>query len=176
MLNRLIKLVYLTIALGTLIPVVATATEEGVAAPDFSLPGVRPEDPQIVLSELQGNIVYVDFWASWCLPCIRSLPQINELFDKYRTQGFSVVAITIDSPIEDALDFLADLEVPIAYHVVSDITADIMDEYGVIGMPTSFLIDRQGIVRKVHAGFREGDTALLEQALITLLAEQPYTP
>ena len=174
MFSRLTKQLSLTLILIMLGPTLATAVEEGVAAPDFTLPGVRPEDTRIVLSELQGDIVYVDFWASWCLPCVRSLPQINELYNKYRDQGFSVVAITIDSPIEDALDFLDDLAEPLAYHVVSDITADIMDEYGVIGMPTSFLIDRQGIVRKVHAGFREGDTALLEQTLIALLAEQPY--
>ena len=82
-----------------------------------------------------------------------------------------MVAITIDDPVEDALDFLNDLETPLSYHVVLDLTAEIMDQYGVVGMPTSFLIDREGIVRKVHKGFRAGDTELLEQALLGLLAE-----
>jgi thiol-disulfide isomerase/thioredoxin len=126
----------------------------------------------ITLSELKGKIVYVDFWASWCAPCLRSLPEIHVLYEQYRDQGFEVVAITIDDPVEDALDFLNDLETPLSYHVVLDQTAEIMDQYGVVGMPTSFLIDREGIIRKVHKGFREGDTQLLEQALLGLLAEE----
>ncbi|KKO05506.1 TlpA family protein disulfide reductase [Pseudohongiella sp.] len=149
----------------------ATAVEEGEPAPDFTLPGVRASDAAVQLSELQGKVVYVDFWASWCLPCLRSLPQINGLYEQYRDQGFEVVAITIDDPVEDATEFLEDLEVPLAYSVVLDATADVMDQYRVVGMPTSFLIDRDGVIRKVHKGFREGDTELLEQALIPLLAE-----
>lgn len=150
----------------------ATATvPEGEPAPDFELPGVRPTDSDVRLSDLRGKVVYVDFWASWCLPCLRSLPQINTLYEQYREQGFEVIAITIDDPIEDAHEFLEDLEVPLAYHVVADQTAEIMDLYGVAGMPTSFLIDREGVVRKVHLGFREGDTDLLEDALQTILAQ-----
>ncbi|MDO9478598.1 MAG: TlpA disulfide reductase family protein, partial [Pseudohongiella sp.] len=113
-----------------------------------------------------------DFWASWCVPCLRSLPEIHTLYEKYQNQGFEVIAITIDDPVEDALDFLDDLAVPLAYRVALDQTAEVMDQYGVVGMPTSFLIDREGIVRKVHKGFRQGDTELLEQALTALLAEQ----
>ncbi|MBC55090.1 MAG: redoxin [Gammaproteobacteria bacterium] len=149
----------------------AVAVEEGQPAPDFTLPGVRPSDSTVQLSELQGKVVYVDFWASWCLPCLRSLPQINGLYEQYRDQGFEVVAITIDDPVEDATEFLEDLEVPLAYSVVLDATAEVMDQYRVVGMPTSFLIDRDGMIRKVHKGFREGDTELLEQALVPLLAE-----
>jgi len=156
-----------------LMPFSGHAVEEGELAPDFTLPGVRSSDNAITLSNLQGSIVYVDFWASWCLPCLRSLPQIQSLYEKYAEQGFEVVAITIDDPIEDALDFLEDLEIPLSYHVVADHTADVMDRYGVVGMPTSFLIDRSGRIQKVHKGFREGDTELLEQALIALLQADP---
>lgn len=159
------------ILLGLLISVQAAAVEEGQPAPDFTLPGVRDSDSTVQLSELQGKVVYVDFWASWCLPCLRSLPQINGLYQQYRDQGFEVVAITIDDPVEDATEFLDDLDVPLAYSVVLDATADVMDQYRVVGMPTSFLIDRNGVIRKVHKGFREGDTELLEQSLIPLLAE-----
>ena len=83
-----------------------------------------------------------------------------------------MVAITIDDPIEDAHEFLADLETPLAYHLVADQTTDVMNAYDVFGMPTSFLIDRQGVIRKVQEGFREGDTELLEQALVELLNEE----
>lgn len=169
----MLKPVHLLVTALLLMPVFSHGVEEGELAPDFSLPGVRSSDSAITLSELRGNIVYVDFWASWCLPCLRSLPQINTLYEQYAEQGFEVVAITIDDPIEDALDFLDDLEIPLSYHVVADQTADIMDAYGVVGMPTSFLIDRSGRIQKVHKGFREGDTELLEQALVALLQTDP---
>jgi len=145
----------------------ALAVEEGETAPDFDLPGVRSSDSQLALQDLRGKLVYVDFWASWCLPCLRSLPEINTLYEQYRDQGFEVVAITIDDPLEDALDFLDDLEVPLAYHVVADQSAEVMDTYNVVGMPTSFLIDQQGVVRKVHKGYRDGDAEMLEQAIQT---------
>ena len=80
--------------LALLWAVAVGAVEEGELAPDFTLPGVRASDPEVQLSELQGKVVYVDFWASWCLPCLRSLPQINGLYQQYRDQGFEVVAIT----------------------------------------------------------------------------------
>ena len=161
----------LGLLLGTLTTVSAQEMEEGVEAPAFTLPGVRSADSEVTLADLQGQIVYVDFWASWCAPCLRSLPEVNTLYEKYKDQGFTVVAITIDDPVEDALEFLDDLETPLAYHVVLDRTAEVMDAYGVVGMPTSFLIGRDGNIRMVHKGFRAGDTELLEQALLTVLAE-----
>lgn len=145
----------------------AAAVEEGQPAPDFELPGVRSQDSTVSLQDLRGKLVYVDFWASWCIPCLRSLPEINTIYERYKDQGLEVVAITIDDPLEDALDFLEDLEVPLAYHVVADQTAEVMDRYQVVGMPTSFLIDQQGVVRKVHKGYRDGDAELLEQAIQT---------
>ncbi|HLT63327.1 MAG TPA: TlpA disulfide reductase family protein [Pseudohongiella sp.] len=165
------KLAGPVLLLTALMGLSAQASEEGLDAPAFTLPGVRDTDQEITLSDLRGQIVYVDFWASWCAPCLRSLPEVNELYEKYKDQGFTVVAITIDDPVEDALEFLEDLETPLAYHVVLDKTAEVMDAYGVIGMPTSFLIGRDGVIRKVHKGFRAGDTELLEQALLGVLAE-----
>lgn len=170
--NKLIKALLVSSLFGlSILSAPLMAIEEGVIAPGFTLPGVRSNDQAITLSELRGQIVYVDFWASWCAPCLRSLPEIHTLYEKYKDQGFEVVAITIDDPVEDALEFLDDMETPLSYHVVLDLTAEIMDQYGVVGMPTSFLIDRAGVVRKVHKGFRQGDTELLEQALLGLLAE-----
>lgn len=165
--QQLVGLMFLLLAAPVL------ATEEGLQAPDFTLPGVREAEAAVTLRELRGDIVYVDFWASWCAPCLRSLPEVNTLYERYKDQGFSVVAITIDDPVEDALDFLLDLETPLAYNVVLDQTAEVMDQYAVVGMPTSFLIDREGVVRMVHKGFRDGDTELLEEKLTELLAEQP---
>lgn len=147
----------------------ATALEEGQTAPDFTLPLLDAGGSEITLSDLRGQVVYVDFWASWCLPCIRSLPEISTLHDQYRDRGFEVIAITIDNPLEDATEFLRDLEVPLDYRIAADVDADVMDAYGVRGMPTSFLVDRDGTIRMIHEGYRDGDLQRIENALTPLL-------
>lgn len=147
----------------------ASSLETGQVAPDFTLPGVRAEDAETTLSALKGKVVYVDFWASWCLPCLRSLPEINGLYEKYRDQGFEVLAVTIDAPVSDAHEFLANLEAPLDYTLLADETSDVMYAYEVRGMPTSFLVDRQGNIHMVHEGFRDGDIEVIDNAIETLL-------
>jgi peroxiredoxin len=152
-----------------IVSVSATALEEGQPAPDFTLPVLDGEGNEITLSDLQGEVVYVDFWASWCLPCIRSLPEISTLYEQYRDQGFEVIAITIDNPLEDATEFLQDLDAPLGYRIAADADADVMDAYGVRGMPTSFLVDRDGVIRMIHEGYRDGDLQRIENELTPLL-------
>jgi len=143
------------------------AIEEGDTAPLFTLPNIQTDQPSISLDAMRGKIVYVDFWASWCAPCLRSMPLINELYGKYKDQGFEVIAINVDDPIEDGLDFL--LDTPLDYLIAADTDNEILNEFGVTGMPTSFLIDKQGVVRMVHMGFRENDIEIIEAAIRSLL-------
>ncbi len=145
----------------------ALAVEEGQQAPDFTLPDIAEGRPPITLSALRGKTVYVDFWASWCAPCLRSMPLINELYAKYREQGFEVIAINVDDPIEDGREFL--LDTPLDYLIAADPKGEMLGAYAVRGMPTSFLIDRDGVVRLVHMGFRDNDIVLIEDAVRSLL-------
>lgn len=145
----------------------ALAVEEGQQAPDFTLPDIAEGKPPITLSALRGKTVYVDFWASWCAPCLRSMPLINELYAKYREQGFEVIAINVDDPIEDGREFL--LDTPLDYLIAADTKGEMLGAYAVRGMPTSFLIDRDGVVRLVHMGFRDNDIVLIEDAVSSLL-------
>ena len=150
--------------LGTL-PV--QAVEEGEQAPAFTLPDIHEGRPDISLADLRGKTVYVDFWASWCAPCLRSMPLINELYAKYRERGFEVVAINVDDPVEDGREFL--LDTPLDYLIAADTDNKVLEAFGVTGMPTSFLVDRDGVVRMVHMGFRDGDIAGIEAAIGALL-------
>lgn len=145
----------------------ALAVEEGQQAPDFTLPDIAEGKPPITLSALRGKTVYVDFWASWCAPCLRSMPLINELYAKYREQGFEVIAINVDDPVEDGREFL--LDTPLDYLIAADPKGEMLGAYAVRGMPTSFLIDRDGVVRLVHMGFRDNDIVLIEDAVRSLL-------
>ena len=145
------------------------AVNEGDLAPDFTLPNIEEGQPAITLSSLRGKTVYVDFWASWCLPCLRSMPLINELYSKYKTQEFEVIAINVDDPIEDGQEFL--LDTPLDYLIAADTDNSVLNQYGVTGMPTSYLIDKDGIVRMVHMGFRGNDIEVIEAAVVGLLEE-----
>lgn len=155
------------VALSLLLPISAIAVEEGDTAPSFTLPDIQAGKPAISLEALRGKTVYVDFWASWCAPCLRSMPLINELYGKYRDQDFEVIAINVDDPIEDGQDFL--LDNPLDYLIAADTDNTVLNEFGVTGMPTSFLIDKDGTVRMVHMGFRGNDIEIIEAAVLELL-------
>lgn len=144
------------------------AVEEGEPAPDFTLPSIVSGQPAISMSELRGKTVYVDFWASWCAPCLKSLPLYNEMYKKYQDQGLEIVAINVDNPIEDGQDFL--LDTPLDFLIPSDPDGETAELFQVIGMPTSYLISPDGTVELVHMGFRNGDMEIIEAAIEKTLA------
>jgi len=144
------------------------AVEEGDVAPDFTLPSIHAGQPDIALADLSGKTVYVDFWASWCAPCLTSLPLYNELYHKYKDQGLEIVAINVDNPIEDGLDFL--LDNPLDFLIPADPEGDSAELFGVIGMPSSYLISPAGEVTLVHMGFRSGDIEIIEEEIQKVLA------
>ena len=143
------------------------AAEEGDEAPDFSLPSIYADKPQITLSEHRGKTVYVDFWASWCAPCLKSLPLYNEMYHKYKDQGLEVIAINVDNPVEDGLDFLIDT--PLDFLIPADPDGEISELFEVFGMPTSYLIEPDGTVSLVHMGYRDGDMEIIEEAVLESL-------
>lgn len=157
------------LTLGALMAPAGMALEQGEQAPDFTLPDIQEGKPAVSLSGLRGKTVYVDFWASWCTPCLRSMPLINELYAKYRERGFEVIAINVDDPVDDGREFL--LDTPLDYLIAADTKSRVLEQYGVIGMPTSYLIDPQGMVRLVHMGFKEKDIETIERELVRVLDE-----
>jgi thiol-disulfide isomerase/thioredoxin len=137
--------------------------EEGDQAPIFDLPSIYADHPAISTASLEGKTVYVDFWASWCAPCLSSLPLYNDIYHKYKDQGLEIVAINVDNPIEDGLDFL--LDTPLDFLIPADPDGEAAELFEVIGMPTSYLIDPDGTVTLVHMGFRSGDIEMIEEAI-----------
>ena len=139
------------------------AVEEGDSAPIFDLPSIYADHPAISTASLEGKTVYVDFWASWCAPCLTSLPLYNDMYHKYKDQGLEIVAINVDNPIEDGLDFL--LDTPLDFLIPADPDGEAAELFEVIGMPTSYLIEPDGTVKLVHMGFRSGDIEMIEEAI-----------
>ncbi|TAN64961.1 MAG: TlpA family protein disulfide reductase [Methylobacter sp.] len=147
----------------------ANASEVGQPAPPFNLPSLLQNQP-VSLSQFSGKVVYVDFWASWCAPCRTSFPLLNKLQQKLKDQGFEVVAINLDEDHANAEKFLKDF--PVTFTLLHDSKGEWADKYVVDSMPTSFIVDRQGVIQNIHHGFTSGDINELDQKIIQLLAKK----
>ena len=137
----------------------------GDAAPAFALPAAG--GGTIALEQLRGQVVYVDFWASWCGPCRRSFPWMNEMQQRYGGRGLAIVAINVDAKREDALRFLR--QYPADFAVVYDHTGATPGAYAVKVMPSSYLIDARGRIAGIESGFVEERRAELEARIGALL-------
>ena len=137
------------------------AAEEGEVAPGFSLPDLRNPSQSLSLDDYRGQVVYLDFWASWCGPCRRSFPVLEEVYKEFAEQGFTVVAVNVDEETELALEFLE--RYPVSYPLLLDPEGNTPALYGIKGMPTAYLIDRAGVVRHVHEGFRKSDAEVVRR-------------
>lgn len=157
-----------------LLPLCAAATvvQVGDTAPSLELPLLSAGDADsLSLASLRGRVVYLDFWASWCGPCRVSFPQLEQLREELGSRGFEVLAVNVDEFQADAEEFLAQL--PVSYPVVRDASGDSPQRFGILGMPTGFLIDREGVVRAVHQGYRKSDGPKLRAEVLRLLEETP---
>ena len=122
-----------------------------------------------LLDGLKGKVVLLDFWASWCDPCRRSFPWMNEMQRRYAGADLLVVAVNLDQDRKLAEKFLA--AVPAGFRVEFDPGGALATQFGVTAMPMSFLLDRKGMVRERHSGFREAVKAQREQSIRKLLKE-----
>ncbi len=153
------------VALAALVAGNVHAQAVGQPAPAFDLPGANGN---VRLADLKGKVVYVDFWASWCAPCKQSFPWMNEMQAKHGARGLQVVGVTVDRKREDAEKFVA--AVPARFAVAFDASGKVAEAYQPKGMPTSFLIGADGVVRAMHVGFKDSDRAELEREIEAALA------
>ncbi len=121
------------------------------------------------LQELQGKVIYVDFWASWCPPCVRSFPFLSQLDHDLKDQGLQVIGINLDEKIGDAESFLE--QYPVDFTIALDASKQCATDFGVIAMPSSYIIDRKGTIRHIHRGFRSEEAKDLRLAIEYLLTE-----
>ncbi|WP_229261396.1 TlpA family protein disulfide reductase [Duganella margarita] len=142
----------------------AQALDKGAPAPQFDLPGL---DGAVKLAKLQGKVVYVDFWASWCGPCRQSFPWMNEMQAKYGGKGLQIVGVNVDAKSDDARQFLT--ATPARFAIAFDPQGATPRSYGIKGMPSSVLIGPDGKVLLEHSGFREADRAELENKIQSAL-------
>jgi len=135
-------------------------------APDFKLSGLNSDSIQ--LSDYKGKVVYLDFWATWCVPCRKSFPWMNAMLEKYQNQGLEVIAISLDDKKKMVETFLK--KYPAKFTIALDPKGETGDLYKVRVMPSSYLIDGQGNIIDEHMGFRNKDKNKLEEMLQTALS------
>lgn len=127
-------------------------------------------DSRFDLSRFRGRVVYLDFWASWCAPCRLSFPWMQAMKDAYERQGLTVVAVDLDRDRQDAERFLAKFHPN--FDVRFDPQGEVAERFDIKGMPTGVIIDRHGVLRFTHIGFRPVDSGRYEDQLRTVLAEK----
>ena len=123
----------------------------------------------VPFSSLKGQAIYLDFWASWCAPCRKSFPWLNEMQDRYARDGFRVIAVNLDKDEELARKFLR--ENPVNFLIAYDPAGELASDIKVKGMPSSFLIDRNGKIVSSHIGFREKEVKQMEQKIRELISK-----
>ena len=147
----------------------AHAVEPGAPLPDVAIPRLDESGATVRLASLRGKVVYVDFWASWCVPCRQSMPALDEMYRSMQGQGFTVVGVNKDVSRELARRFLD--KVPVGFVLVMDAQDAAAKAFDVKAMPSGYLVDRKGVVRHVHRGFTDETAAQLRREVEALLKE-----
>ena len=123
------------------------------AAPGFTL---QSRDGRAVsLAQFKGDVVIINFWASWCGPCRQEMPLLDSIYKQYKDMGFTMIGLNVERNPHDANAWL--LKTPVSYPILYDTKSQVSQLYHVQAMPTTVIIDRQGIVRFVHNGYLPGD-------------------
>jgi peroxiredoxin len=153
---RLQSLIVIAALVGGAVPAtsVRAADALGQPAPPFSLP-LRGGDSSLSLEQLRGQVVMVNFWASWCGPCREEFPLLDQMYKKYKTLGFTMLGVNVEPDSKDAEGFIA--KTPVSFPIVFDRSSTASKLYHVEGMPSTVLIDRNGVLRWVHRGYKAGD-------------------
>ena len=154
-----------------------------IPAPDFTLSlfnskSVLSEDSSITLSSLKGNVVLLNFWATWCGPCIAEIPEFNDLYNKYKMEGFEILGVSVSDNYRQLEKFTKKIDVQ--YKLLfgtTDNMSSVMQDYGnVYSVPISFLINREGLVVRGYPGAILGEywSSLLKDDILKFLAI-PYS-
>ncbi len=156
------------LALGFLFSAVAMPKTEPVKpAPDFTLKSMTGEN--VRLSELRGQVVMINFWASWCGPCRQEMPYLEALYQRYNALGFELLGVNVEQDVDDARRWLSDT--PVSFPVLLDPQNELTAMYQVKAMPSTILVDRDGNMRHLHKGYKPGDENTYQDLVRSLIRE-----
>ena len=133
----------------------------------FANTSLAASETEFDLSAYEGRVVILDFWASWCVPCLRSFPWLNSMHDKYSNEGLVIIAVNLDNDRAAAKQFL--VEHPPKFIIYYDEEKQLAREYDVQAMPSSYLIGRDGTIQSHHVGFKVKRQDEYEAAIVEAL-------
>ena len=136
-----------------IIAAAAQAVEPSQPAPDFTLKSFAGNN--LRLEEYRGKVVFINFWASWCGPCRQEMPILNQIGKRYAALGLVMWGVNVDTDLARARQIAR--ETRVSFPLLSDRTQKVSHAYAVAGMPFTVIIDRDGVVRYVHRGYKPGD-------------------
>lgn len=145
----------------------ALAGELSGVAPDFTLQS--RSGGQVSLSELRGNVVMINFWATWCGPCREEMPHLEALHQRYSNLGFTLLGVNVEEDSRLSDRFLA--ETPVSFDILFDPENGVSELYDVIAMPSTVLVDREGNMRYIHHGYKAGYENEYQSQVRSLLRE-----
>jgi len=131
----------------------ALAGSEGGPAPAFSL--ASRAGSQVSLAQYKGQVVMINFWASWCGPCRQEMPLLESIYKKYSKMGFTLIGVNVEPDSNAANEWLK--STPVSFPILYDKDSKVSKLYDVEGMPSTVIIDRTGKLRKLHRGYKPGD-------------------
>jgi peroxiredoxin len=162
--NKIIAAAFILVIIA---PGYAYAGQIGAKAPSFALPDLNGRT--ISLEQFKGKVVFLDFWAPWCIPCKQELPELDKLYKTYRKDGFEVIGISIDSSEKNVAAFLQKL--PLSVYILIDAKNEVSDAYRVSSLPTGIIIGRDGVIHRVHKGFSIESLPIYEKEIDALLKQ-----
>jgi len=145
-------------------PVLGAAPKD---APDITLTDLSGKP--IRLGDLRGGVVLLDFWASWCIPCRRSFPEVDALHRELQSKGLTVIAVNVDEQQKNAYMFLE--KYPHTMTIAFDPKGAVAQAFDLQAMPSSMIVDRRGRIRFTHEGYTDKTISLFRSEVLQLLAE-----
>ena len=146
-----------------------TQLPKPIAAPDFTLEDMDEEKHS--LKDLHGKVVLLNFWATWCPPCRREMPSMERLYQKFNGENFTVIAINQMEDGDHVFAYTGQLDVDPTFTILFDKDSKVSNSYRVSGLPTTYLIDKQGNIRYRAIGGREFDHPEVEKQILQLMQE-----
>jgi len=143
------------LALAALFVLPAFAATSSGPAPSFKLSGRGGQS--IDLAQFKGQVVMINFWATWCGPCRQEMPLLEDIYKKYKPMGFTMLGVNVEPDTKDAEAWLGKLPKPVTFPIAYDVDSKVSKLYKVQTMPTTVLVDRKGNVRVLHRGYKTGD-------------------
>lgn len=143
------------------------ANPTGAPAPQFTL--TARSGANVSLGQYKGQVVMLNFWASWCGPCRQEMPLLDSIYSKYKRMGFTLIGVNVEPDSKSANDWLK--QTPVSFPILYDKESKVSKMYDVEGMPSTVIIDRAGKVRVLHRGYKPGDENEYLDSIRTLVRE-----